>query len=112
MEFRDASLLRIFFSEDDIHDDGRPLVDAILRAAHAAGLAGATVLHGRGGYAPSGLRDAHFQFRREALPIIVEIVDLAGKINDFLPVLDRLVVSGAVTVTPLRYAAISPPAGD
>ena len=109
MEFRDACLLRIFFSEDDIHDDGRPLVDAILRAAHAAGLAGATVLHGRGGYAPSGLKDAHFQFRREALPIIVEIVDLVPKINDFLPTLDRLVVSGAVMVTPVRYAAIAPP---
>ena len=109
MEFRDASLLRVFFSEDDIHDDGRPLTDAILRAAHAEGLAGATVLHGRGGYAPSGLGSEHFQFRREALPIIVEIVDVAAKINDFLPVLDRLVVSGAVTVAPLRYAAISPP---
>jgi uncharacterized protein len=109
MEFREASLLRIFFSEDDIHADGRPLVDAILRAAHAEGLAGATVLHGRGGYAPSGLKDAHFQFRREALPIIVEIVDVAAKINDFLPVLDRLVVSGAVTVTSVRYAAIASP---
>jgi PII-like signaling protein len=108
MEFRDANLLRIFFSEDDVHDDGRPLVEAILRAAHAEGLAGATVLHGRGGYAPSGLEDAHFQFRREALPIIVEIVDVAAKIADFLPTLDRLVVSGAVTVTPVRYAAISP----
>ena len=90
MEFRDASLLRIFFSEDDIHDDGRPLVDAILRAAHAAGLAGATVLHGRSGYAPSGLKDAHFQFRREALPIIVEIVDLAATIADFLPTLEAI----------------------
>lgn len=108
MEFRDASLLRVFISEDDIHDDDRPLVEAILRAAHAAGLAGATVLHGRGGYSPSGLRDAHFQFRREALPIIVEIVDVPAKIADFLPTLDRLVVSGAVTVTPVRYAAISP----
>jgi hypothetical protein len=112
MEFRDASLLRIFFSEDDIHEDGRPLAEAILRAAHAAGLAGATVLHGRGGYAPSGLLDRHFQFRREALPIIIEIVDLTPKINDFLPELDRLVVSGAVTVSPVRYAAILPPAGD
>jgi uncharacterized protein len=109
MEFRDASLLRIFISEDDIHDDDRPLAEAILRAAHAAGLAGATVLHGRSGYAPSGLRDAHFQFRREALPIIIEIIDVAAKVADFVPILDRLVVSGAVTVQPVRYAAISPP---
>lgn len=108
MEFRDASLLRIFISEDDIHDD-RPLAEAILRAAHAAGLAGATVLHGRGGYAPSGLKDAHFQFRREALPIIIEIIDVAAKVDDFLPILDRLVISGAVTVQPVRCAAISAP---
>lgn len=107
MEFRDASLLRIFISEDDMHE-GRPLAETILRAAHAAGLAGATVLHGRGGYAPSGLRDTHFQFRREALPIIVEIVDLTAKVDGFLPTLDRLVASGAVTVQPARYAAISP----
>ena len=107
MEFRDASLLRIFISEDDMHE-GRPLAEAILRAAHAAGLAGATVLHGRGGYAPSGLGDAHFQFAREALPIIIEIADLVAKIADFLPTLDRLVVSCAVIVQPAHYAAISP----
>jgi len=108
MEFRDASLLRIFISEDDMHE-GRPLAESILRAAHATGLAGATVLHGRGGYAPSGLGVEHFQFRREALPIIVEIIDLAAKIEGFLPRLDRLVVSGAVTIQSVRYAAIKPP---
>ena len=32
MEFRDASLLRIFISEDDIYDDDRPLAEAILRS--------------------------------------------------------------------------------
>lgn len=108
MEFRDSSLLRVFLSEDDMYE-GRPLAESILRAAHAAGLAGATVLHGRGGYAPSGLGVEHFQFRREALPIIVEIIDLTAKIEAFLPQLDRLVISGAVTVQPVRYAAIKPP---
>jgi hypothetical protein len=108
MEFHDATLLRVYISEDDMRAS-RPLAEAILSAAHAAGLAGATVLHGRGGYAPSGLQDAHFQFRREALPIILELIDLTAKINDFLPTLETLVVSGAVTLQPVRYAAIAPP---
>ncbi len=108
MEFHDASLLRVFISEDDILG-GRPLTEAILREAHAAKLAGATVLHGRGGYAPSGVGVAHYQPSGEKLPIIIEIVDLAAKIADFLPTLDRLVISGAVTVQPVRYAAIAPP---
>ena len=107
MEFRDACLLRIFISEEDLHDD-RPLADAILSAAHQAGLAGATVVNGSGGYAPSGVGIAHFQFTREALPILVEIIDAETKITAFLPTLDRLVTSGAVTLQPVRYAAIPP----
>ncbi|HEY1506960.1 MAG TPA: DUF190 domain-containing protein [Stellaceae bacterium] len=108
MEFHNASLLRIFISEDDMLGD-LTLADAILREAHATRLAGATVVHGRGGYAPSGIGVAHYQPRGERLPIVVEIVDLEAKIADFLPTLDRLVISGAVTVQPVRYAAISAP---
>jgi hypothetical protein len=32
-----------------------------------------------------------------------------GQPNDFLATLEHLVVSGAVTLQPVRYAAIAPP---
>jgi len=32
------------------------------------------------------------------LPIVVEIVDAEAKINEFLPILDKMMVSGLVTL--------------
>ena len=44
----------------------------------------------------------------EDLPMVVEIVDSDEKINEFLPVLDKMVGSGLITmekVTVLQYGA-------
>ncbi len=104
MEFRDATLLRIYFAEDDSHGD-LPLYHALLREAHNLKLAGGTVLRGIGGYGPDSLRVNFFQFRTEARPIVVEIIDSEEKINAFLPVAARLLDSGAITVEKIKFFA-------
>lgn len=98
----DALLLRIFLGEDD-EAEGRPLYEAIVLAAREAGLAGATVLRGPLGFGRSSrLHTAKILRLSEDLPIVVEIVDAPERIEAFLPVLERLMGSGLVTLEKVR----------
>jgi PII-like signaling protein len=99
-------LLRIYHGEDD-RCDGRPLHEAIVHAARAFGLAGATVLKGSMGYGhASRIHTAKLLRLSEDLPIIVEIVDRWERIDAFLPELDTIMTDGIVTlerVAVIRY---------
>jgi len=105
---KQAVLLRIFFGEDD-RVEGRPLYEAIVLKAREIHLAGATVLRGPMGFgASSRLHTTKILRLSEDLPLVIEIVDSEEKINDFLPVLDRMMSSGLVTlekVQVLQYGA-------
>ena len=105
---RDALLLRIFFGEDDKYQ-GRPLYEAIVRAARDARLAGATVLRGPMGFGRSSrLHTTKILRLSEDLPLVIEIVDVQEKIDAFLPELDAMMSSGLVTlekVQVLQYGA-------
>lgn len=91
-------LLRIFIGEDD-RADGRPLYEAIVLKAREMHLAGATVLRGGLGYGHSSrLHTTKILRLSEDLPLVVEIVDSEEKINSFLPVLDKIMNSGLVTL--------------
>jgi uncharacterized protein len=95
---REGKLLRIFIGESDRHE-GAPLFEWIVRSARAHGLAGATVLRGVEGFgAHSRLHTAKILRLSTDLPIVVEIVDSAEKIEAFLPVLDEVVDEGLATV--------------
>jgi PII-like signaling protein len=95
---KQAVLLRIFFGEDD-RVEGRPLYEAIVLKAREMHLAGATVLRGPMGFgASSRLHTTKILRLSEDLPLVIEIVDSEEKINDFLPVLDRMMSSGLVTL--------------
>ncbi|HET6520533.1 MAG TPA: DUF190 domain-containing protein [Geminicoccaceae bacterium] len=99
---RDALLLRIFIGERDRHD-GRPLHEAIVPGARAAGLAGATVLRGPMGYGRSSrLHTARILRLSEDLPLVIEIVDAEDKIQGFPPALDAMMGSGLVTLEKVR----------
>ena len=108
---KQALLLRIFFGEDD-KLQGRPLYEAIVLKAREMHLAGATVLRGPMGFgASSRLHTTKILRLSEDLPLLIEIVDSEEKINDFLPVLDRMMSSGLVTlekVQVLQYGARKP----
>ena len=93
-----AMLLRIFLSENDKHD-GRPLYEAIILKARELHLAGATVLRGPMGYGhASRIHTAKILRLSDDLPLVIEIVDGEEAINGFLPLLDRMMTGGLVTL--------------
>jgi PII-like signaling protein len=108
---KQALLLRIFIGEDDKFG-GSPLYEAIVLKAREMHLAGATVLRGPMGFgASSRLHTAKILRLSEDLPLVIEIVDSEEKIDDFLPVLDRMMSSGLITlekVQVLQYGARKP----
>ena len=94
----DGKLLRIFVGESDKHD-GLPLFEWIVRKAREEGLAGATVLRGLEGYgAHSRLHTAKILRLSNDLPVVIEIVDTAEKIESFLPLVDEVIHEGLATV--------------
>ena len=105
---RDAVLLRIFFGENDKFGH-LPLHEAIVLKAREMHLGGATVLRGHVGFG----RSSHIHTTKilrlsQDLPVVVEIVDSADKIEPFLPVLDGMMTSGLVTIEKvqvLRYGS-------
>ncbi len=101
----EAVLLRIFIGESD-KAGGRPLYEAIVQEARHHGLAGATVLRGFYGFgATSRIHTSKVLRLSEDLPIIVEIVDAEDKIEQFLPVLDKMIGEGLVTLEKVRILA-------
>src|SRR5689334_19532002 len=93
----EGELLRIFIGESD-HAGHRPLHEVIVEEARKRGMAGATVLRGTLGFgAHSRLHTAKILRLSEDLPMVVEIVDTAEKIEAFLPDLDNLMDEGMVT---------------
>jgi uncharacterized protein len=103
----DAQRLRIYLGEDDRHD-GRPLFEAIVLEARRRGMAGATVLRGPMGFGKSSRVHTEKILRlSEDLPVIVEIIDTAERIDAFMPVLDAMMQGGMVTredVSVIRYS--------
>ncbi len=95
---KEGKLLRIFIGESDKHES-LPLFEWIVRKAREEGLAGATVLRGLEGFgAHSRLHTAKILRLSSDLPIVVEIVDTAEKIESFLPLVDDVIGEGLATV--------------
>lgn len=105
----EGQLLRIFIGESD-RWEGRPLYEAIVHRARAAGLAGATVIRGLEGFgAHSRLHTTRILRLSEDLPVVIEIVDEAERIEAFLPALDEMVAEGMVTLEKVRVIAYRAP---
>ena len=99
---RDAVLLRIFVGEGDKFE-GHPLYEAIVMKARELHLAGATVLRGPMGFGHSSRVHTSKILRLSSdLPLVIEIVDEEDKVNALLPVLDRMIGSGLVTLEKIK----------
>src|SRR5262249_13842899 len=94
----DAVLLRVFIGEADQWEH-KPLYEAIVLKAREMHLAGATVLRGPMGFGKSSrLHTAKILRLSMDLPLVVEIVDSEEKIQSFLPVLDKMMGGGLLTM--------------
>ncbi len=92
-------LLKIYIDTDDRHA-GEPLWEAILKAAKAEGLGGATVFKAVSGMGiHSQLRSYQVVALSQSLPLVIEIIDDAEKIHTFLERLDEMVEEGLVTLS-------------
>jgi PII-like signaling protein len=82
---------------------GKPLYTEIVPRAHAAGLAGATVLRGIEGFGKSNhIHTTRILSLSEDLPVVVVIVDVEERVRPFLADLEELVTEGLVTVEPVE----------
>lgn len=98
----DAARLTIFIGEDDTWHR-KPLYHEIVHRAHAAGLAGASVLRGIEGYgASSRIHTTRLLSLSEDLPVAIVIVDTDERIRAFLPQLDELISEGLVIIDPVE----------
>ena len=101
----EGQLLRIFIGESDKYEK-QPLYQWIVKKARESGLAGATVYRGLLGYgAGSRLHTAKFLRLSSDLPIVIEIVDRADRIQAILPVLDQMVAEGLITLETVHIIA-------
>lgn len=104
----EGKLLRIFIGESDRWEH-KPLYEEIVRAAREKGLAGATVIRGIEGFgAHSRLHTARILRLSEDLPLIIEIVDRAEKVDAFVADIDPMIQEGLVTlerVEVIKYRA-------
>ena len=95
---KNGKLLRIFIGESDQHN-GQPLYEFIVHFAKKEGLAGCTVLRGIEGFgASSRIHTAKILRLSEDLPIVIEIVDAAEKVDTFCQKIEGLVKEGLATV--------------
>lgn len=101
-EAEECLLLRVFIGDSDV-SRGEALFHAVVTEAMHLGLAGATVLRGTAGFGAN--RRVHTTKLLELsmnLPLVVEIVDTADKVQRLLPFLDEAVDEGLVTIQPVR----------
>lgn len=99
----DRTLMRIFIGEGDRCADGSckgtPLYQALLQMFREHGCAGASVVQGIAGFGASARIHTGSLLRLSMdLPIIVEVVDTEEKIQEVLPLMDRMIGGGLVTL--------------
>ena len=94
----EGKLLRLFIGESDTWH-GKPLYQAIVERVRADGMAGATVIRGIEGFgADSHLHTSRILRLSEDLPVVIEIVDTAERIDRIVPILDEMVSEGMLTL--------------
>ena len=107
-----AIRMRIYVGESD-HLGHLPLYEAIVKKARQEGLAGATVLKGVLGYGASDhIRTSKLLDLSGDMPLAIEIVDEASKIEAFRPALTEMMEAcgrgGMVTLGDIQVIHYGP----
>lgn len=102
-----AQVLTIYIGEDDKWGTGL-LYPAIVERLLELGVAGVTVIHGSEGFGSHHkLHTARFESLFQALPMVIEAVDIPDRIALILSALDEMVAEGLITiqeVEAIRYS--------
>jgi PII-like signaling protein len=98
----ERTLMRIHIGESD-RWHGKPLYDAIVELLRAEKFSGATVLRGVGGFGSSSVYHTEKIMRlSQDLPIVIEVIENAERIEKMLPELDQMIGGGLVTLEKVR----------
>lgn len=104
-------LMRVYVGEMDKHD-GKPLYAQIVELLRQRHYAGATVLRGIMSFGASAhVHSVRFVELSADLPIIIECVETAERIEAILPELDQMIGGGLITlekVNVIMYRAAVP----
>lgn len=93
-----AKRLTVFIGESDRWHH-KPLYVEIVHRAHAAGMAGATVLRGIEGYGASQhVHTTRLLSLTEDLPVVIVMVDEADRVERFALQLDEVITEGLVVI--------------
>lgn len=102
-----AKLLSIYVGDSD-HWHGKPLYVALVERARSENMAGATAFRGIIGFgAKSHIHALHLLDLSSDLPIVVQIVDSADKINQFLDIAREMVGDGLIVTSDIQVAKYS-----
>lgn len=104
----DAKILTIYVNSTDKWH-GAALYSAIVHLCKQRGIAGATVSRCAEGYGSSGqLHTDRIMELTENLPVRIEIVDIAERIDSLLPALEPMIGEGLVTIVDARIRRFLP----
>lgn len=93
-----ALRMTVFINENDQFRH-RPLYTEIVHRAHAAGLAGASVLRGWEGFGVTGrIHTTRILSLSEDLPVMIVIVDRPDRVRAFVPQVQEMVTDGLITL--------------
>jgi uncharacterized protein len=109
----ERTLMRIFLGESDKCLEGaykgKPLHEALVNMFRERGLAGVTVVRGVSGFGASAKPHTDKILRLSLdLPIIIEMVETETAIQDILPMLDRMIGGGLITLERVRVILYRP----
>ena len=91
-------LLRIILSESRTHDR-QPLHRRLLELCRDEGLAGTTVLKGVAGFGHDRkIHTRSIEVAAQGLPIVLEVVDTAERIDAVIPKIEALMVGGVIAI--------------
>jgi PII-like signaling protein len=98
----EQTLMRIHIGESDKWH-GKPLYEAIVEMLRKDGFSGVTVLRGVAGYGGSSVYHTDKLLRMsQDLPIVLEVIEGADRIEKILPRLDEMVEGGLITLERVR----------
>ena len=98
----ERTLMRIHIGESD-RWHGKPLYDAIVELLRGEKFSGVTVLRGVGGFGSSSVYHTEKIMRlSQDLPIVIEVIESAERIEKMLPQLDDMIGGGLVTLEKVR----------